>query len=502
MVTDAAACAIAADQPHRAVELLEAGRAVLWTQALHLRSDLSRLTERAPDWAGALEQARAELEQPLPAFTLEDLHDNPAYSSDRASLLLIHQEALERRRRAARQWDDVLAQVRRLKGFETFLAPRPYADLRPAARDGPIVIVNASSIGCHALIITADPDSAVQVLHLTDFTYNDVADRAQALLDIQHRASDTARPFLEQEKDRHAVFDILEWLWDATTRPVLDHLGHTRTPSEEIEKWPRVWWCPTGPLSMLPLHAAGHHPRNRIQQDRQEGSTSGDIVAARVVSSYTPTITALLSARRAPGPGTVRQLAIGMPETPGQDPLPAATAELHVLARYLPPPCRARHLVGFRATRAEVRDAIADYSWLHLACHGWQHPADPSGSAFALYDGPLTVADLAALHLEQADLAYLSACQTAAGDMRLPDEAIHLAAAMQLLGYRHVIATLWTIADNPAPAIADIIYARLTATGHPDPSRAAHALHEAVTTLRHHYPDQPLIWVPYIHIGP
>jgi hypothetical protein len=39
------------------------------------------------------------------------------------------------------------------------------------------------------------------------------------------------------------------------------------------------------------------------------------------------------------------------------------------------------------------------------------------------------------------------ACQTATGSVRHLDEAIHLAAAMQFLGYRHVIATMWTIAD-------------------------------------------------------
>jgi CHAT domain-containing protein len=40
------------------------------------------------------------------------------------------------------------------------------------------------------------------------------------------------------------------------------------------------------------------------------------------------------------------------------------------------------------------------------------------------------------------ELAFLSACHTATGSPRGLDEAIHLAAAMQLLGYRHVIATL------------------------------------------------------------
>lgn len=100
------------------------------------------------------------------------------------------------------------------------------------------------------------------------------------------------------------------------------------------------------------------------------------------------------------------------------------------------------------------------------------------------------------------ELAFLSACQTATGSTQAPDEAIHLAAAIQLLGYRHVIATLWSIYDSPAPDIADTVYAALTATGRPDANYAAHALHHAVTALRAKYPTEPLAWAPYLHTGP
>jgi CHAT domain-containing protein len=96
----------------------------------------------------------------------------------------------------------------------------------------------------------------------------------------------------------------------------------------------------------------------------------------------------------------------------------------------------------------------------------------------------------------------LSACQTATGSTRALDEAIHLAATMQLLGYRHVIATLWSIYDSVAPAIADTVYATLTVTGTPDANYTAHALHHAITTLRAQHPTEPLAWAPYLHTGP
>ena len=53
--------------PARAVELLEAGRSMLWTQALHLRQDLAALQERAPDLAAVLEASRAVLNSLPPA---------------------------------------------------------------------------------------------------------------------------------------------------------------------------------------------------------------------------------------------------------------------------------------------------------------------------------------------------------------------------------------------------------------------------------------------------
>jgi len=73
-----------------------------------------------------------------------------------------------------------------------------------------------------------------------------------------------------------------------------------------------------------------------------------------------------------------------------------------------------------------------------------------------------------------------------------------------------VLATLWSIADVAAPGLARDTYAHLL---HPDPehphpadqpraARAPYALHHAVARLRQRYPGEPLLWAPYIHLGP
>jgi hypothetical protein len=66
LAADAAACAIADDRLDLAVELLEQGRSVLWTQALTLRDDVTRLAEKAPALAERLNTTRAGLDAPLP----------------------------------------------------------------------------------------------------------------------------------------------------------------------------------------------------------------------------------------------------------------------------------------------------------------------------------------------------------------------------------------------------------------------------------------------------
>jgi CHAT domain-containing protein len=47
------------------------------------------------------------------------------------------------------------------------------------------------------------------------------------------------------------------------------------------------------------------------------------------------------------------------------------------------------------------------------------------------------------LQSQTIKLAFLSACETAKGDEKSPDEAMHLAATMIFAGFRGVIATMW-----------------------------------------------------------
>ena len=85
---------------------------------------------------------------------------------------------------------------------------------------------------------------------------------------------------------------------------------------------------------------------------------------------------------------------------------------------------------------------------------------EPFLSYFQLHNKErLTLGDLIKSRLSNAELAFLSACHSAAIDIiNTPDEAIHLAAALQFCGFRSVVGTLWAMADVDGPDVAEDCY--------------------------------------------
>jgi hypothetical protein len=63
VASDASACAVADDAPGRAVELLEQGRGVLWSQMLDARTERTALRAARPDLAERLRTVRNELDR-------------------------------------------------------------------------------------------------------------------------------------------------------------------------------------------------------------------------------------------------------------------------------------------------------------------------------------------------------------------------------------------------------------------------------------------------------
>ena len=313
---DAAACCVHAGLADRAVELFEQGRGVLLGQALDTRTDLTALAEQHPDLAARFTALRDDLDraETLPGLRGAAGGTDGAATDGRAEAA---RRDMERRRAAAAAFDQVIAEIRQLPDFRGFLRPPPVAELLAAAAEGPVVVVTVSRFGSHALILTGG--GVLDPVPLPGLTPETVYDRVVAFLGALEDAWSPAAGAGGRAAAEQQLGDTLGWLWDALAGPVLDRLGITGPPRDG-QPWPRLWWCVSGLLSFLPVHAAGHH--------RTRADAAPATVIDRVISSYTPTIRALTHARR-PGPATAggggdrpgagdRVVAVAMPHTPGR----------------------------------------------------------------------------------------------------------------------------------------------------------------------------------------
>ncbi|MFJ3794266.1 CHAT domain-containing protein [Kitasatospora sp. NPDC090091] len=386
------------------------------------------------------------------------------------------------------------------------------SDLREAAADGPIVVINVSTLRCDAIVVR---DTGPRAISLPELTYADARSAAiryhecllatqaasRAFFDACEAAWDTggeaaqrsfeasARLREAQSEEERMLIDTSHWLWQTVVQPVKVHLALLSTDGASP---PRLWWCPTGPLVGLPLHAAGTGP-----------GPSAESVLDWAVSSYTPTITALLSARRSAArrpstvdPGTF--LLVSLSATPGQLPLPQVVAEAESILSRLPSD-RVTVWDNEDATRQRVRHGLTAHRSVHLGCHAEQDLTDPSNGALVLHDGCLTVLDLGRSRFD-GDFAYLSACKTATGGVALAEESVSMAAALHFAGFHRVIATLWAVQDAVAAQVADMVYGQLVDDGRFDPGRAALALHRAMVHVRALNPELRR-WSPFVHLG-
>ncbi|TEB25883.1 hypothetical protein FA13DRAFT_1713728 [Coprinellus micaceus] len=423
-------------------------------------------------------------------------------------------EALKHSQLASER-DRILGHIRAIPGFETFLQPlRCTAILSHLPPSGPVVVLNVHEDRCDAIALR---DGSDEVLHipLPSFTLQkakwyqrmltaQLKEHQRRIQDVEQTSElswgRAAGPYNAKARDVHGV---LEGLWRGVVRPTLDALGFLRRDEDPVNALPRIWWCPTGPLSFLPLHAAGVYKGVQVEN-----------VADYVVSSYTPSVAALTQRveNDAPIDDRVSRLFLtSQPTAPGAPRILGTMKEvsaIHTKAQELQ--IRALNLSGDAITPKECLERMEEYSSIHLACHGIQETLNPLRSRFLFHKGGLDLNSVMQKNLPNADLAYLSACQTSAGQESLPDEAVHLAAGMLAAGYRRVVSTMWEIGDESASQVASDFYQYLWSRrpegsgSRFDGTLSAHALHYATQQLRDRLGNTNaslLAWIPFVHYG-
>lgn len=469
--SDAAACALDAGDRETALSFLEQGRGILLAEILNRRTGMAELRHHAPE----LSEEWAKIAHDLSEYSSGLYHDlGDVGGTYRSWTVDRHHQILAKRA-------ELTERIRQKDGLTRFLLPPTAEDLQAEAADGPVVMINLSDRRCDAITLLADHIDALPLRNLDPVA---LEDRVVEFHTAIARAADHGEDPEVQAEAEQIVVNVLEWLWDVIASPILDHLG-IRGPVDH--KWPRIWWSPTGLLNFLPLHAAGR--------------PGGDCVLDRVISSYVPTIGTLREARRS-GPGRTHRppaiLLVAVPNPGGGLGLQGVEREV----RYLLEQYDSVHpLLGGQAVPGIIMDQLPRHRWVHFACHALNDLGQPTNSHIIVHGGAITIRDISALYNEDAELAFLAVCDSAFGSPELADEAVHLGAAFQLAGYRQVIGTLWSTADDVAAQVVKSVYHDLSTAAEAETLPGALALHRATRGVRDAYPLLPSLWAGYIHLG-
>ncbi|KAG2147812.1 CHAT domain-containing protein [Suillus bovinus] len=374
-------------------------------------------------------------------------------------------------------WNGTVEEIRKIEGFSRFLLPPLFSDLQDAARGGPIIVLIASESSCHAIIIPhKQPPTSIQLP-------TDLQKLAKLVPALRKAVGKEAGP----KGNQPALIKALRELWDVVVCPVVENLDRF------APRGSRIWWCPTSLFNFLPLHAAGEY------------RAKGNSLSRHYISSYTPSLTALIKARGSHDRySSVPFVAIGQDCPAGASfILDAVEPELELVRRLLPPPPTVSFtkITSVDARKSRALCSLRDNTWLHLACHGTQKFDEPFRSAFLMRDQPLSLLDITQTDLSRHEFAFLSACETAVGTFSTPDEVIHLAAGLQFAGVKSVVGTLWKVNDSTVQRLVEAFYKNFCGDGTMNSKRAARALHQAVQSLACDT-DMPLDQrIVFVHIG-
>ncbi|CUS11113.1 unnamed protein product, partial [Tuber aestivum] len=489
---------------YHSLKLLELGRGIIMGFLIDSRSDVSDLKTDHPVLFGQFQSLRLEIDSPIDEINC--VTDQAPHE--------IQNRAISRRWEAAYELVEVLEHIRSLPGYEEFLLPPSQGAMMKMAANGPIVVFNSTAYRSDVVIVTA---SSITSLELPKLSYNETVNRMKELTSFGGGS-----PF-KRGQDTKRMKGLLAWLWDAAVEPVFEYLEFQDiliSGGSHDTNLKRIWWIGVGQLSVAPFHAAGYHSL---------GSTRNTL--SRAISSYIPTIKALAYARQnqlqlfdecdasfSPEHSkkakilkkrNPRLLLVPMPKTPRAIDLPGVREEIqHILDSTDRNLIEATVMVD--PTPAEVLGKIKHHDIAHFACHGVSC-INPSDSHLILFsqDGvhadKLLARDISAMVVQNAQIAYLSACSSAKNPSpELADEVIHLASAFQLAGFSHTFANMWETDDNAACEVARDFYdflLRNRGNGEDGHRRVSTAFYKAVKKVRDAKPGNPLLWAPFIHTG-
>ena len=483
MPLDYASYRVERGQLVQAIETLERGRALLWSEMRHLRTSIDQLLDADPELGhkfAALNGDLDELTKSIPPshnLNMDDTIADDLRAGDKFGSLFRRQRGLLKER------DKLISQIRALPGFDRFLTFPLFDTLRPAALCGPIIIVNHSKPRSDILILLHNaPPSLIPTP--TDFYF-----RADALKDklFGSRVKDG----LDSSEYDQTLASVLAELYELVGKPVIERLRQLQVPDQS-----RVWWCPTSVFCSLPLHAMGPIP-----SDDGERRYFMDLY----ICSYTPSLSALIQSRNRDSSSRSSDLPSVLLVAQPDPSLPTVGGEIQVVQAL---DTEVTSLLSEAATPAAVLDGFQHHRFVHFACHGKLEAGKPFEAGFELHEKKrLTLLEIVRANLPTAEFAFLSACHTAeVTEGSIMDEGLHLVTAVQYSGFRSVVGTMWAMADVDGRDLAENFYKTLFSNsrryeGIPYHERSAKALQLAVKKLRKKRRIRHERWVNFVHYG-
>ncbi|THH28678.1 hypothetical protein EUX98_g5525 [Antrodiella citrinella] len=473
IVLSAASFCLQENRVEEAIEMLEQGRGLLFSELRGFRKSLSEVL-KDQDAAGLASEytvVSRELESLIVSSTMASNNVTDVWDTWTRNSL---QKALAERINLQAKFDDIITRIREIPQLQDFLRAKSFEELRGVADEGPVVLLTHNQPRCYAIIVHKDSEPIV--LDLPEAFYQDALEYDTLLAD--------ARSHIRTSPGRYnkLLHTVLANLWRDVVSPVCEKLKQLG-----VVYGSRIWWCPTSVLANLPFHAAG---------------TRNEYLPDIYISSYTPTLTALMDARAETSrSGPPRLLTVQVSEVDNTA-LPSVAEEISVVKTYLPD---STSLTGDTEDRHTVLEKLREYHWVHLACHGRLNLQNPFLSSFELRkDEHLTLLDLFQARLPNAEFAFLSACDSAhQSPESAKEEVLHLAAAMQFAGFRSVVGTMWAMDDSDGPRLSKYFYRHIM--DQKDEKRyrcAAEALRAATLLMRKEDGGVGLErWVNYVHIG-
>ena len=505
LVTRAAVVLAGSGQLAEAVAVLEAGRTMLANTAL--------------------ETARARL-QGLAGLGHGELLDRYISAAASASALEDTQ-ALDQARPGAsgarqvrqfdaarQQLDAVVAEIRRVPGFEDFPRP-PVPGAADAARlTAPCVYLVPGLQGGAAIRVGAGRPLAWRPLpQVTEAamlsrcrawrvaTGSAAASAAKGAVTGSAGAGPDAVPGPDGvpgpdspgRADRAAaLLSLTGWLWAVA-------MSET---AALLEAGTELILVPCGGFADLPLHAAW--------RPAAEAADGRRYAVEDLTIRYAPSLRAALATQGRAAAMTGSSLLTVVDEA-----LPHAQAEVDGVRSFFALADAGPAFSRQRAEHDELVSTLGGASIAHFACHGAADGEHALNSAIlACRDRAVTLADILGQHFTGMRLVTLSACESALSDRNLPDELINLPSGLIQAGAAGAIGSLWRVDDATTAALMQRFYWEWRTRKLPP----ADALRSAQTWLRDPArrpdsgpalpalaagvePSHPWYWAPFLFVG-